>query len=137
MDQKLELLKAVPLFSGLDARSLAEVGRLADEVDVRAGKVLIEEDQFGHEFFVIVAGRVAIDRGGRRLRVMGPGDFFGEIALVDRGPRTATATAETDGRVLVIGHREFNSLMGAFPDVREQVILALARRVRNLAPESD
>jgi CRP-like cAMP-binding protein len=136
VDQKLELLKAVPLFSELDTRSLAEVERLADEVDVPAGKVLMEEGRSGHEFFIIVSGRVAIDKAGQRLKVLGPGDYLGEIALVDGGPRTATATAETDGRLLVMAHREFNTLMADFPAVRDCVLRSLAKRVRAVDPNA-
>lgn len=136
MDQKLELLKAVPLFADLDVRSLTEVERLADEVDVRAGKVLMEQGRTGHEFFVIISGRVAIDQAGRRVTVLGPGDYLGEIALVDGGPRTATATAETDSRLLVLAHREFNTLMADFPAVRDCVLRSLAKRVRAVDPDA-
>ena len=136
MDQKLELLKAVPLFSDLDRRNLAEIERLADEIDVSAGTKLMEEGHSGHEFFVIIDGRVAIDRAGRWVAALGPGDYFGEIALVDGGPRTATATAETDSRLLVLAHREFNTLMADIPAVRECVLRSLARRVRAIDPNA-
>ena len=136
VDQKLELLKAVPLFSDLDVRDLTEVERLADEVDVRAGTVLMEEGRIGHEFFVIVSGAVAIDKAGRRVRMLGPGDFLGEIALVDGEPRTATARAEMDSRLLVLAHREFNTLMADFPAVRDCVLRSLAKRVRTVDPDA-
>ena len=136
VDQKLELLKAVPLFSELDGRNLAEIERLADEIDVRSGTTLMEEGRSGHEFFVIVEGGVAIDRAGRRVATLGPGDYFGEIALVDGGPRTATATAEADSRLLVLAHREFNTLMADIPAVRDCVLRSLARRVRAIDPEA-
>ena len=82
-DQKLELLKRVPLLAGLGRRELEEVGRLVDEVDIKAGKVLMREGDAGSEFFVLVTGSVGIDRGGTRILTMGGGDFFGEIALID------------------------------------------------------
>ena len=136
VDQKLELLKSVPLFSDLDLRSLTEVERLADEVDVPAGKVLMEEGRTGHEFFIIISGGVAIDKAGQRVTVLGPGDYLGEIALVDGGPRTATATADIDSRLLVLAHREFNTLMANFPAVRDCVLRSLARRVRAVDPNA-
>jgi CRP-like cAMP-binding protein len=131
-DQKLELLKHVPLLSELGGRELEEVGRLADEVDLPAGHVLIREGSSGSEFFVIVDGKIQIERGGRAIATLGPGDFLGEIALVSDGPRTATATLETPAKLLVVGHREFHSLMDQFPSIRVCVLESLARKVRRL-----
>src|SRR5215213_760287 len=110
-DEKLELLKRVPLLEGLGRREIEEVGRLAEEIDVPAGRVLMREGDNGREFFVLVRGAVGIEREGQRLRTIENGDFFGEIALLAEGPRTATATTESDSKLLVLGHREFHSLM--------------------------
>ena len=134
-DEKLELLRRVPLLAGLGRKEVEEVGRLAEEIDVPAGRVLMREGQTGQEFFVIVAGSVLIARGGHDLRSLGPGDFLGEIALIDDGPRTATATTEMNSKLLVLAHREFHSLMDQFPSVRKAVLQALAMRVRKLEPE--
>ena len=135
-DHKLELLKRVPLLSGLGKRDIEEVGRLAEEIDLPAGHVLMREGASGNEFFVIVDGTVMIDRGGATIRSLGPGDFLGEIALVDDGPRTATATTESPAKLLVVGHREFHSLMNQFPAIQTCVLQALAQRVRHLEPET-
>jgi CRP/FNR family transcriptional regulator, cyclic AMP receptor protein len=135
-DDKLELLKRVPLLAGLGRKEVEEVGRLAEEIDVPAGRVLMREGQTGQEFFVIVSGSVLIERGGHALRSLGPGDFLGEIALVVDAPRTATATAEVNSRLLVLAHREFHSLMDQFPSVRTAVLQALAMRVRELEPDA-
>jgi len=135
-DQKLELLKATPLLAELDRRELEEVGRLADEVDVPAGRVLMKEGESGHEFFVIVDGNVRIARGGATVRDLGPGDFFGEVALLSEGPRTATATTETPARLLVLAHREFHSLMAQFPSIQTCVLSCLADRIRRLEPDA-
>jgi CRP-like cAMP-binding protein len=135
-DQKLELLKRTPLLSALGRRELEEVERLVDEVDVPAGKVLMREGDAGREFFVLVTGTVAIDRGGTRVRTLESGDFFGEIALLAEGPRTATATTEGPATLLVLGHREFHSLMDKYPAIRTCVLDALAKRIRNLEPEA-
>jgi CRP-like cAMP-binding protein len=134
-DEKLELLRRVPLLASLGRKEVEEVGRLAEEIDVPAGRVLMREGQTGQEFFVVVAGNVLIERGGHSLRSLGPGDFLGEIALIDDGPRTATATTETNAKLLVLAHREFHSLMDQFPSIRAAVLQALAMRVRNLEPE--
>jgi CRP-like cAMP-binding protein len=135
-DQKLELLKRTPLLSDLGGRELEEVERLVDEVDVPDGKVLMREGDAGREFFVLVNGTVAIDRGGTRVRTLESGDFFGEIALLAEGPRTATATTEGPATLLVLGHREFHSLMDKYPAIRTCVLDALAKRIRNLEPEA-
>ena len=135
MDEKLAILRSVPLFVGLDDSELKAVGGLTTEVDVPAGHELAREETFGDEFYLILDGNVRIHRAGATLRTLGPGDFLGEIALIDHGRRTASATAETDCRLLVLGHREFHSLLDAQPDIRVHVLEALARRVRQLAPE--
>jgi CRP-like cAMP-binding protein len=136
MDRKLELLRKVPLFGGLGGRELEEVGRLADEVDLPDGRELTHEGRTANEFFIIVNGTVRIDRGGATIRHLRDGDFLGEIALVDGGPRTATATTEGPGRYLVVGHREFHSLLEGFPSIQLAVLQAVAQRVRDLDPES-
>jgi len=135
-DAKLELLRRVPLFATFKARDLELVGRLADEVDVPAGRVLTREGEVGHEFFVIVSGTVRIERAGKLLNTLGPGDFLGEIALIDGRPRTATATAVGPARLLVLASREFASLTGEYPDIQIEVLEALAQRVRHLDPDS-
>jgi CRP-like cAMP-binding protein len=135
MDPKLELLRRVPLFSDLGKRELEEVGGLADEVDVEAGKVLCVQGDRAEEFFVIVDGQVRIERDGRLVATLGAGDILGEIALVDGGPRSATATTETPSRLLVVGHGEFNSLLDRFPAIQLTVLRTLAKRVRQLDPD--
>jgi CRP/FNR family transcriptional regulator, cyclic AMP receptor protein len=132
MDAKLELLSKVPLFAGLDRASLEHVARLADEIDLPADKRLLQEGELPYEFFLIVEGQVRIERDGQQLNVLGPGDFFGEIALLDGGRRTATVTTQGPVRLLVLGTREFHSLMAEFPDIRVSVLGQLADRVRRL-----
>jgi CRP/FNR family cyclic AMP-dependent transcriptional regulator len=135
-DQKLQLLRAVPLFANCSKSSLGQIARLVDEVSLPAGRVLMREGRLGDEFFVIVEGKVRIERGGRRVEVEGPGDFLGEIALVDHRPRTATAICDTPCRLLVLGHREFHTLMAQSPAISSAVLKALAERLRNLEPQA-
>lgn len=134
MDPKLAMLAKVPLFAGMGQRELESVGQLCDEVDLPAGRTLTREGESGNEFFVIVDGSVAVTRGGATVATLGPGDFLGEIALVDHGPRTATTTTTTPTRVMVMGVREFHSLLDGSPAIQSTVLQALAARVRRLDP---
>ncbi|HET6379999.1 MAG TPA: cyclic nucleotide-binding domain-containing protein [candidate division Zixibacteria bacterium] len=135
-DEKLELLSRVPLFSACDGRHLERIGMLADEVDVPAGKVLMRQGESGTDMMIVVRGRVGVERDGQRLNTLGPGEFFGEIALVDGGPRTATVTAEEPTTLLVLPRREFHTVMDEFPDFARQVLTALATRLRRLDPDA-
>jgi len=135
MERKLEMLRRVPLFAGLNEHGLEDVGRLADEIDLPAGTSLMQQGTTGHDFFLILDGSVSIERDGQVVNHLGAGEFFGEIALLDGRPRSATVKTEMPSRLLVLGHREFNSLVDEFPEVRIAVLLALAQRVRRLEPE--
>jgi CRP-like cAMP-binding protein len=134
MDQKLELLKRVPLFAGLGRKELEQLAMITDEIDVKAGTVLVQEGRVAHEFFIIVSGEVAIDKGGREINSLSSGDFLGEIALIDGGPRTATATASSACRLLVLTHAGFHQLLDTSPEVRRSVMEALGQRLRRLEP---
>jgi CRP-like cAMP-binding protein len=129
-DEKLEHLRRVPLFAKMRTRELERLGELADEVEVGLDTVLAEQGRVGHEFFIVLEGRVMVLEGRTPVRTLGPGEFFGEIALIESVPRTATVRAEGIVRLLVIGHREFNALMDEFPTVRSAVMDALAERLR-------
>jgi CRP-like cAMP-binding protein len=136
MGQKQELLERVPLFAGVSAAGLEELGGIADELDVRAGTVLTHEGYREGFFFVIESGRVRIERGGKTINVLGPGDFLGEIALLDGGPRTATATAETECRLLSMTYQMFHELLDAAPEIRAAILEAVGQRLRELEVES-
>jgi|SRR5688572_9978472 CRP/FNR family cyclic AMP-dependent transcriptional regulator len=135
MDQKVELLSKVPLLAALDRRSLEQVARLADEVDLPEGRVVTRQGASGAEFFVIIDGTVRIDRDGEHLADLGPGDFFGELSLLADIPRSATATCTTACRLLVVGHREFHSLLSEFPTIQGAVLDAVAHRIARLEGE--
>jgi len=135
-DQKLDLLRRVPLLSGLGDGDLRQIERLADEVDVPAGTKLTREGEIGHEFFVIITGRVRVERDGRKVNDLGPGDFLGEIALIDGRPRSATVVTDEPSRLLVLAHREFRTLLDSYPQIERQVLQALAGRVRDADPEA-
>ena len=132
MDEKLTLLSKVPLLAGLDRKEIEEVGRLADEVSLPEGRVVAREGTSGEEFFVIIDGNVRIERAGEHLADIGPGDFFGELAMLGKVPRTATATCTTACRMLVLGHREFNTLLSSYPSIQSAVLHAVAQRISRL-----
>ena len=126
---KLDLLKRIPLFEHCSKKDLQRIAQIADELDLRAGKVLITEGERGREFFVLVDGEVEVTRKGRKLNTLGPGNFFGEMALLSKIPRTATVTALTPLDVLVITDRAFVDLLEQMPDLWLKVARALAERV--------
>jgi CRP-like cAMP-binding protein len=128
MDDKLAHLRGVPLFADLDERSLQAVAVLAREVAPRAGEVLMLEGEPGDAFYVIVDGTVRVEHGDRTIRSMTAGGFLGEIALVEHGARTATATCVTDCRMLEIKRHEFERLMNTRPAVHRRVRAAIERR---------
>jgi CRP-like cAMP-binding protein len=133
-DEKVALLRAIPLFTELDDRSLQAIALLARERDAETGEVLMREGEPGTEFVVIVDGTVHVERSGETVRSMLAGGFLGEVALVDHAARTATVTCVTPCRLLTLGHFEFDRVLVAFPDVREKVLAALARRVHAPGP---
>jgi CRP-like cAMP-binding protein len=131
-DAKIELLKRVPLFSKLDKKSLQDVAHIADELDLPAGKEMATEGDRGREFFVLLRGEAEVTKSGSRINTMKEGDFFGEIALVTKMPRTATVTATSDVDVLVITEHAFDNLLKRSPQIGRAVAEALVERV---APE--
>jgi len=131
-DAKTDLLKGVPLFSKLDKKGLQAVALIADELDLPAGKELATEGDRGREFFVLLKGEAEVTKGGQSIATMKEGDFFGEIALVTKMPRTATVTAKTNVDVLVITERAFDNLVKHMPEIGRGVAEALMER---LAPE--
>ena len=132
-DAKAEWIKGAPLFANLSKRDLNHVAHLADEIDLREGKELTRQGAPGREFFVLLEGGAEVKRDGRKLGTLGPGDFFGEIALVCREPRTATVVATSPVRALVITDRSFRRLLEDAPRVKTKVMEAMAER---LAPET-
>jgi CRP/FNR family transcriptional regulator, cyclic AMP receptor protein len=128
-DTKVQALKGAPLFEGLSRKELVQLARVCEDLELEPGKVLCKEGQIGHEFFVIVDGKVQVTQKGRPVRTMSSGGFLGEIALVTEMPRTATATAETPVRLFVLTGRDFRDVLDKNPNVERKVLRALARRL--------
>jgi CRP-like cAMP-binding protein len=130
-DPKLDRFAQLQLFAGCSKSDLAKIARLTVEVNVPAGKVLAREGEPGHEFFVIEEGTAtATLRGGETAR-MGPGECFGELALLNRAPRAATVQAETEMRLVVLDAREFANLIDDVPRVARSVMAAVAERLES------
>lgn len=128
-DTKIELLRGVPLFSGCSKAELQQIATLADELDLSEGATLIREGERGREFIVVAEGTVRVSRGGETLRDLGSGDFIGEIALVADVPRTATVTATSPVRLLVVTDRAFRNVLEQVPSIATKVLQSLGERL--------
>jgi CRP-like cAMP-binding protein len=128
----LEQLAAVPLLSSFSKRELTKVARAADEVHVPAGRMVVEQGHVGHECFVILSGDASVTVDGKEIATFGPGDHFGELALLDGGPRTATVTATSELDLLVLGQRQFLGLLEELPALGRKMLATLAGQIRAL-----
>jgi len=133
-DTKAEALGRTTLFSSLSKKELGALAKVTEDLEVKEGKVLAKEGQTGREFFVILEGEGEVSKDGEVIRTLGPGEFFGEIALVEHRPRTATVTAKTDLRFFVLTSQAFWGLLDHQPEVERAVLRCLASR---LAGEAD
>jgi CRP/FNR family cyclic AMP-dependent transcriptional regulator len=131
-DTKVDALAKAPLFSALSKHELGELAKATEDVEVEEGKVLTREGDLGREFFVIVDGDVSVTRDGNEIRRLGPGDFFGEIALIyENARRTATVTAASPLRFFVLTRQSFRSLLEHQPEIEDKVMAALEDRLRS------
>lgn len=126
---KIELLKHVPLFAGCSKAELKELALSADEIDLREGYVLTREGRPGREFFVLVEGTARVTRNGRTIAELGAGDWFGEIALLTQRPRTATVTATSPVRTLVVTDRSFRRVVESMPSIAVKILATVGERL--------
>jgi len=126
---KIELLKRVPLFRDCSNRELESIAKIADEIDFREGKELTREGARGREFFVLVEGTAEVMKGKRKVRTLSDGDFFGEISLITKLPRTATVTTVSPVHALVVTDRSFRRLLETDPHIQRKVLNALGERL--------
>ena len=130
-DDKATALGRAPLFGNLARGDLVQLAMATEDLEVEAGKVLAREGEIGQEFFVIVDGEVSVTKDGEEIRRLGPGDFFGEIALIWDSPRrTATVTAASPVRFFVLTRQAFRGLIDHHPDIEAKVLEALEQRVQ-------
>ena len=127
-----EELSRVPIFRELTPRQLRRILRSMEEYDYRNGRTIVAEGQRSEQLFVILDGTVRVARRGRTVARLGPGDFFGEISMLDGMPRTATVAADGDVRCLVLLRREFESLVRDVPTIGMKVLRVMATRVRQI-----
>jgi CRP/FNR family cyclic AMP-dependent transcriptional regulator len=129
-DPFVEHLATVPLFSALSKKDLQLVAKHAESVEAPAGKVIVTEGAAGAEFFVILAGTARVERHGKEVAKLGPGGFFGDLALLDRAPRNASVIAESEMRLAKLGQRAFDELIETSPGFAKKLLAGLARRLR-------
>jgi CRP/FNR family cyclic AMP-dependent transcriptional regulator len=129
-DQRIDLLRGVDLLAGCTKDQLRQIASLSTELDVPAGRVLAKQGELGLEFFVIVEGTAKASRNGVVLATLTPTDFFGELALLDGGGRSATVVADTDMHLLVLTRAEFNRLCRSYPKVAQRMLAVIGGRLR-------
>jgi CRP/FNR family transcriptional regulator, cyclic AMP receptor protein len=134
-DVKVSALARAPLFSDLSKKELTQLARMSDDMEIEAGHVLCGEGEIGRECFVIVDGEVEVTRKGRPVKRTGGDDFFGEIALLEDIPRTATVKAKSPLRLFVLTSRDFRHLVESSPSVERKVMRSLARRLVELSDD--
>ena len=122
-------LESLPLFRDLSRKERDRIARWTDEVEVPAGYHLVDQGRFPHEFFVIESGTVAVTKDGEHLTDLGPGDFFGEIAIMEHDRRTATVVANTPVTAIVMLGRDFQTMADAMPHVAERIHAAIRERM--------
>ena len=128
----LDHLAEVPLFRACTRKDLSTIARHAEDMNIRAGKVLIKEGAVGaQEFFVIASGTATVTRKKKKIASLGPGSYFGELALLDRAPRNATVTASSDMEVVVLAAQDFMTVLDEVPGIGRKIMAGMARRLRD------
>jgi CRP-like cAMP-binding protein len=128
-DEYLAHLASIPLFSQCDKKELAEIGKLATEIEIDAGREFIKEGEFALEMVVIVSGTATVTKGGEKVATLGPGDVVGELALLSHRPRNATVTADTKLDILVIDSGAMDALLDDVPGLAKRLLKVVAARL--------
>ena len=123
-------LSKIWLFSTSSAKDLRLIRRALEEVRVPSGRLLCEQGTIGREFFLIVEGQASVKRNNRKVATLGPGQYFGELALLDRRPRSASVISDTEMVLLVLGQRQFNGVLDTVPALSRKMLAAMATRLR-------
>lgn len=129
-DDKIDRLEEVGLLEGCTRKQLKAIARIAEALEVPAGAVLARAGDPGDAFFLILDGHATVEVSPRKRRGLEPGAYFGEMSLLDGGPRSATVTADTPLRLLVIKRRDFSTLLREAPELTENILATLSRRLR-------
>jgi CRP-like cAMP-binding protein len=128
--KETEYLATVPLFSALSRAELRDAVQAGEELDAAEGQELVTEGRVGREFFLILSGEAVVRRYGRDVATLGPGQWFGELALLDNEPRSATVVAATAMKLLVLGQAEFGGLLETIPGIAAKLLSGMAHRLR-------
>ena len=131
-DKPVDMLGTVGLFEGLSRKELRQIHQMGKEVSFPAGRAIVKEGETGLGFHLILEGKAKVTIKGRRHDLLGPGNFFGELALIDRGTRTATVTAETPVRTLSIVSWDFLPMIEQNPSIARKLLLEMCRRLRGV-----
>jgi CRP/FNR family transcriptional regulator, cyclic AMP receptor protein len=126
----IQHFQSVPLFARVHKKGLRAIVQAATEVDVPAGQILVREGDHGRELYVIIRGTAIVTRSGRKLRELIPGDYFGELAFLNPAPRTATVTAKSDMRVMVLDSRAMDVIVEEEPLIARRLLGTMAERLR-------
>jgi CRP-like cAMP-binding protein len=129
-DLYIEALRAVPIFASLSKKELGLLLREADHLRFPPRYRVVREDSPGDEFWLVLEGELSVQRGGRELAVLGQGDFFGDLDVIDPAPRDASVVTTTAAELLIVGRRRFWSLVDDVPAVSRKIMVGLARRLR-------
>jgi CRP-like cAMP-binding protein len=132
-DRRAELLAGCPLFKGIDADGLAKLAELATSVDFPAGHVIARQGEIGTGFFVIVSGSVRVVRDGAVVARLGPGEFFGELSVLDRMPRNATVATEEPTSCLALASWDFEKVLLEEPALTLAILRGVAQRLREVS----
>lgn len=132
-DRRAELLAACPLFSGVGGDELAALATCATEVDYRSGSVIVRHGEIGTGFFVVIEGRVRVVQDGEVVAHLGPGEFFGELSVLDQLPRNAQVAADEPTRCLALASWDFERVLLEHPELSLAILRGLARRLRTVA----
>ncbi len=124
-----QTLAGIPIFSECTRKELKAISRLVTPVSISEGKVLVREGEPGREFMIIVEGTATVRRNGRKVATLGPGDFFGELAVLAGVPRTATVTADTKMVVEAMNRQEFSSLLDESPAMAKKILMGAVKRL--------
>ncbi len=131
------MIRNIPLFSGCTPDELDEIDRMADEVHAAAGRTVIKQGDLGQEFALIVEGEAEIVKDGVTVATIGPGSYFGEVALLDSINRTASVVARTDLVLEVVDRRGFNTLLDDLPRLSRSLLTGLAHRLAELEEQNE
>ena len=130
MDAMTRLLRSVPLFHGLSVRELGEIRRAGEDVQFQQGATIVTEGLLAGDFYLVLEGRAEVLLRGRRRRVLEAGDYFGEMSVIDGGPRSATVRALTRVTALRLDRREFLRLLDREGSIGRKILLVMSERLR-------